>query len=261
VQHITSRQNAIVRRYRDARDRAAVGDPVLLDGAHLVADAIAADLPLRDVVAAEDAVERPELRDLIALLRQAGVAVTTATSAVMAAISPLRSPSVIVALTDPPAAREVTGTSPLVVIAADVQDPGNLGAIVRVAEAAGASGVVAAGRSADPLGWKAVRGSMGSVLRLPVGAAPDSPSAIEGARQHGCRIVATVPRGGRSLFDVDLTRASAIVLGGEGGGLPAAMLDAADERITIPMQEPVESLNVAVTAAVILYEARRQRSQ
>jgi len=78
--------------------------------------------------------------------------------------------------------------------------------------------------------------------------------------RHGCRIVATAPRGGRSLFDAVLTGPVAVLIGGEGEGLAPALLAAADEQITVPMQPPVESLNAAVTAAVIVYEARRQRS-
>jgi len=128
-----------------------------------------------------------------------------------------------------------------------------------VAEAAGATGLVAAGASANPFGWKALRGSMGSALRLPIASALSSDAAIADARRRRCRVVATVPRGGRSLFEADLSGPVAVLIGGEGGGLPAALVDTADERVTIPMQAPVESLNAAVTAALILYEARRQR--
>ena len=81
------------------------------------------------------------------------------------------------------------GARSLVAIAVDVQDPGNLGAIVRVAEAAGGTGVVAAGASANPFGWKALRGSMGSGLRLPMAAGMDAGAAVADARTHGCRIV------------------------------------------------------------------------
>ena len=103
-------------------------------------------------------------------------------------------------------------TAPLVVVAVDVQDPGNVGAIVRVAEAGGATGVIAAGASADPFGWKALRGSMGSALRLPVVRATDTADALADARRHGCRIVATVPRGGRPLFDDRLSTARSPIL-------------------------------------------------
>jgi TrmH family RNA methyltransferase len=84
--------------------------------------------------------------------------------------------------------------------------------------------------------------------------------AIADARRHGCRIVATSPRDGTPLDDADLSGPLAVLIGGEGPGLPPPLVDAADERVTIPMQAPVESLNAAVTAALILYEARRQRT-
>jgi TrmH family RNA methyltransferase len=155
--------------------------------------------------------------------------------------------------------RVFTGDTPLVVIAVDVQDPGNVGAIARVAEAGGATGLIAAGASADPFGWKALRGSMGSSLRLPLAAAT-ADAALAEARRFRCRIIAAVPRDGRPLYDVDLTGAVAILIGGEGPGLVGGVADAADERITIPMDAPVESLNTAVAAAVIVYEARRQRT-
>jgi tRNA G18 (ribose-2'-O)-methylase SpoU len=101
---------------------------------------------------------------------------------------------------------------------------------------------------------------MGSALRLPIASAIEADEAIADARRRGCRIVASVPRGGQSLFDVDLTGPIAVLIGGEGPGLPPSLLDTADERLTIPMQAPVESLNAAVTAALIVYEAHRQRT-
>jgi TrmH family RNA methyltransferase len=100
---------------------------------------------------------------------------------------------------------------------------------------------------------------MGSAFRLPVTphVAPDA--AVEEARRHGCRVVATVPRGGRPLSELDGGVSLAVLIGGEGGGLSNALVDAADDRVTIPMRPPVESLNAAVTAALIVYEAARRR--
>ena len=149
---------------------------------------------------------------------------------------------------------------PLVVVALDVQDPGNLGAIVRVAEAAGATGVVAAGACADPFGWKALRGSMGSALRLPVATVADA-SARPSPTRAGTA-AASSPR--RRAAD---GRSSTIDLRGadrrphrrrRAGPRPDARRAGRRRTLTIPMQAPVESLNVAVAAALILYEARRQ---
>jgi TrmH family RNA methyltransferase len=262
MKRITSRQNPIVARYRAAR-RGEAAD-MLLDGVHLVSDAIAAGVALHDVVVAGDALDRPDLHDLLQRLARAGFDPVIASALVMAALSPVRSSSTIVALAARPAvdaSRLYAGTATLVVGAIDVQDPGNVGAIVRVAEAAGASGVVTGGGSASPFSWKALRGSMGSALRLPVVAGADPAATVADARRHGCRVIATTPRAGRSLFDVDYTGPVAILVGGEGAGLPADLIDAADARVTVPMEAPVESLNAAITAGLIVYEAKRQRER
>jgi TrmH family RNA methyltransferase len=150
--------------------------------------------------------------------------------------------------------------TPLVVVACDVQDPGNIGAMARVAEAAGASGMVAAGESADPFGWKALRGSMGSALRLPIVSDPHVPHALAEARSRGCRLLALSPRAELSIFDSDLRGPLAMLVGGEGAGLPEQVLQQTDIRLRVPMRPPVESLNAAVTAALVLYEASRQRA-
>jgi TrmH family RNA methyltransferase len=120
------------------------------------------------------------------------------------------------------------------------------------------SGLVAAGASADPFGWKALRGSMGSALRLPIATA-SADEALDLARAAGFRIVAMAAHGGRSLFTMDLNGPVAALVGGEGPGLPPEILARADETVSIPMRAPVESLNAAVAAALVAYEAFRQR--
>ena len=262
--HIASRRHPLVARYR-AAGRGHDGAPLLLDGPHLVADALAAGVPLRHAAVAADALVHPEIRAILARLADRHVEVVTASGAVMDLISPVRSASAIVAMADRPAYDEeqvyrAGGPAVLVVIASDVQDPGNVGAIVRVAEAGNATAVLTAGACADPFSWKALRGSMGSALRLPIASHDRADQAVAEARQHGCRIVATTARGGRSLFDVNLQMPIAVLIGGEGAGLAPVLIDTADERVTIPMHAPVESLNAAVTTALVVYEARRQRA-
>ena len=262
MRRVTSRQNPLVARYRAAA-RGDQSAPLLLDGMHLLSEALAAGLRIREAAVA--AGDGPELAAILERLALSQVEVVEASASVMAALSPVRSSSRIVALADRPEAssrshRAGVPRLPLEVVIAGVQDPGNVGAIIRVAEAGGATAVVAAGPSADPFGWKALRGSMGSALRLPVESVPDVSAALAKAKQRGLRIVATVPHGGRPFFAIDYTGPTALVIGGEGAGLEASLMAAADERATIPMQPPVESLNTAVAAALIVYEARRQRA-
>ena len=290
MQRVTSRQNPLVSRYRDVA-HGDVDDVVLLDGVHLVSEALASGIAVREAVVSSEALDRADIEAIVEQLTRYGVEIVAASPMVMDAVSPVRSSSPIVAIAERPAhdaAQLFAGTSmrqtssvasgparpepvegralgaggrtvPLVIIATDVQDPGNVGAIVRVAEAGGASGVVMAGHSADPFGWKALRGSMGSALRLPIIVREQANHVVDEARRHGCRIVATVPRDGQSLFDIDLKSAVAVLIGGEGAGIAQELIDEADVRVTIPMRPPVESLNTAVTAALIVYEARRQR--
>jgi len=192
---ITSRQNPIVARYR-AVAHGDVNGLLLLDGVHLVQDALAAGVPIEHAAVDMDTRERADIMGLVAALTDGGAEVVTVTPLVMGALSPVRSPSAIVAIARRPELdldELYTGPAPLVVIASDIQDPGNLGAIVRVAEAGGAASVLAAGASADPFSWKALRGSMGSALRFPVDRVDDAGQAVAEARKRGCRIVATVP--------------------------------------------------------------------
>ena len=255
---ITSRRNPLVARFRDAAERGSNG-LMLLDGAHLLSEALDAGVEVTDVAIANGAAERPELS---ALRRRVPHAVL-ASDIVIAAMSPARSPSGVVAL----ARRPVEGTpgmfsrgTPLVVIAVDVQDPGNFGALLRSAEAGGATGLIATESGADPFGWKALRGAMGSAFRLPVARVSDGAAAVALARSHGLRVAAAIGRGGTPMSDADLTGPLALVVGGEGSGLLEALVTAADARITIPMTPPVESLNVSVAAALLVFEARRQRA-
>jgi TrmH family RNA methyltransferase len=257
MERITSRQNAVVKEFREAAR--GDSDVILLDGEHLVEEALASGIQLRLVAAAERVSHSAAVRQA----ERAGARVVLVSDSVLAAISPVQSPSGLVALAgrrDAPLDEVFAGGPQLVVMLHDVQDPGNVGAIARAAEACGATGLVCSERTADPFGWKALRGAMGSTLRLPTAAKQSLPNAITHARGAGLRIFATAARGGVPLADCDLRKPAAVILGGEGAGLPADLIELADTRMTIPMQPRVESLNVAVAAALVIYEASRQRA-
>lgn len=148
---------------------------------------------------------------------------------------------------------------PLVVVCADVRDPGNLGAIVRVAGASGAAGVVACSGGVDPYNPKAIRASAGAVFHLPVVTSIDASGAIHALRSAGLRIWATVAHGGSPYDQVDLSGPTALVLGNEASGLPPDIVGMAGGAITVPVRAPTESLNVATTAAVLCFEVARRR--
>ncbi|OFW08547.1 MAG: hypothetical protein A3H96_14820 [Acidobacteria bacterium RIFCSPLOWO2_02_FULL_67_36] len=259
---MTSRHNPAVRRFRELARSRGTGEWMLLDGDHLVEEAIRSGVRL-DLVALAEHMEEERRADIGAHAARAGATCVVVSAPVLAAMSPVKNPSGVVAIGRRPSASldAALSISPQMVLLLDgIQDPGNFGAIVRAAEACGATGIVASEGCADPFGWKALRGGMGSTFRVRVAARQPMAEAIARARHRGARVIAAVPRGGVALPDCDLRTPSAILLGGEGGGLPEALLDAADARVSIPMRAPVESLNVAISAALVLYEAARQRS-
>jgi len=152
------------------------------------------------------------------------------------------------------------GDAALVVVTAAVQDPGNIGTIVRSAEAFGATGVVTTRGSADPWSPKALRASAGSGLRFPILRGMAIPVLLAQLRVAGVKIVAASSHSaGVSGAGADLREAVAIFIGNEGAGLPREIEHVADARISIPMSAGVESLNAGVAASVVLYEAARQR--
>jgi TrmH family RNA methyltransferase len=263
MEAIASRQNPIVKTCR-ALARGGRDAQVLLEGRRLVEDAVAAGVPVRLVAVSARLLDRedPAVGRLLATLEAAGVRVVSATPAVMAAMSPVRTPSGVVAIaerTSAPPERVFAGDAPLVFVLAGLQDPGNVGAVIRAADAAGATGIVACEDTADPFGWKALRGAMGSTFRVPIATGLPVERAVTLARRHGLAVLAATPHRGRLLYETDLRRPVAVVLGGEGGGLPEAVAALADAHLSIPMRPPVDSLNVAVSAALVAYEVYRQR--
>lgn len=277
MERISSRQNAIVKRFRDlARtsrhmpvDTDALGGhamDVLLDGEHLVQEALLCDIAVEIAAFSDKQINNvlsPAAR-LAKDIKKRGGRVVMVSDQVLAAMSPVQHPSGVVAIARarPADVRVVMATVtelPLVLVLAGLQDPGNVGAIVRAAAAFGASGVVAIEASANPFGWKALRGAMGGTFRLPIAARGSLSEVVGSAAELGVRLVAAAPRGGTPLPELDLRKPTAIVLGGEGAGVPQTTMAAVEETVTIPMQPPVESLNVAIAAALILYEATRQR--
>jgi len=264
VRTISSRHNPVVAAFRAL---AATPDPsgqrVLLDGAHLVGEALDAGLGFEVIlVSASRSAAHSEAGRLARELERRGLPIVEADDRAFDAVSPVRSPSGIAAI----ALRTASEPAPLcerpdafVLVVAGVQDPGNVGALLRSAEAGGASGAFVTGASANPFSWKALRGSMGSALRLPIvtGLPPDGIMAE--MRQAGMRTVASVARGGSDPDRVSWKGSVGLWIGGEGPGLSADFVEQCDERVTIPMAPQVESLNAAVAGALLVYAARRQR--
>jgi RNA methyltransferase, TrmH family len=253
---ISSRQNQRLKDIRRLRRRQ--GELALLEGPHLVAEALAVGLSLEEVLATPPFLDSAEGRRLAALLPVPPLAVSPD---LLADLTDADSPRGILAVARLPR----TGVEALparpgrpYLYLDGLQDPGNLGALARVAEAAGAAGLALSPGCAHPNHPRALRASAGSLLRLPVAVEAEA-AALDGhlaALQP--RWAALVPRGGEDLYRASLAGTLVLAVGAEGSGLSPALLARTDLRLTIPMEPAVESLNATVAAALVLFEVRRR---
>ena len=259
---INSRRNPLAQRARAVRDGREKG-LVFVEGVRLCEEALRASLVFEAALYTRALVEDGRGGALLDRLREVCRDTHAASEEVLESVSDTKTPQGLVAL----ARRPETGGEriaravgvPLVVVMHRANNPSNAGAALRVAEAAGATGVVLTKGSTDPLSPKSLRGSMGSAFRLPLWTGPTLAEALQWCAARGIGTVAAAAGARSSHTGLDWTGPRAVVLGPEAGGLSEAELRAADEAVRIPMREPVESLNLATALAVLLYEAARQR--
>ena len=228
---------------------------VAIEGDHLIAEAIRSGMVLKTVFLSE----RRELPRIIPRT----VEVLLLTDEVFSSVVETQSPQGIAALIIPPVRHldAVLSATPLLLITVGLQDPGNLGTLVRSAEAFGATGILTTPGTVNPWNQKALRASVGSIFRMPV-VATDLDQALA-LKSRGIRLLAAVGAddfGNIPVHQADFATPCAILIGNEGAGLPPDWLVIADQRITIPCPGPVESLNAAIAGSLILYEASRQRA-
>lgn len=232
----------------------------MIDGPVLLAEALDAGVRVTDVLATDTA--PPEVLERAA---RAGAQLHAVTAGVLARATDAVSPNglaAIAARVEVPltAAIQAARAGPLALVLDAVSDPGNAGTLVRAAEASGASAVVFCRGSVDPSSPKCVRAAAGALFRLPVAVGGEATEVLEQLRAAGVSSAATVVRDGQPYHQVDLRGPLALVVGSEAHGLEAAVLEAVDLRLTVPMAGPTESLNVAMAGTVVCFEALRQRS-
>ncbi len=257
---VTSASNPLVRRLRALKRQGADDGLCLLEGPKLVEEALAAGATLEVAAGAPRLLRSARGRAVAAALEEAGVRLRWLGDRLLESLSETEASQGLLALARRPRFGEdapFTGV-PLLLVAVGVQNPGNVGALLRTAEAAGATGAFLVEGCADPFSWKALRGSMGSAFRLPHRRA-SAAEALRRLADHGVRALAAVSRDAEAHHRSDLRGAVAFLLGAEGLGLPEDLAAACQGRVRIPMRAPVESLNVSVAAGVLLYEAARQR--
>ena len=257
VRIVQSKHNPRLKELKRALEHAGRDGKAGLEGPNLVREAARAGLRIDTVFAADD---QAALLDELKLGPETEVLL--APRAVLSQVLMTETPQPVAALVEPRQWQwndvlEGHGVL-LVVVLAGLQDPGNVGTILRSAEAFGANGVISLPGTVSIWNPKTVRASAGSVLRVPVVVA-DERVALERLKTAGVTTLATAVQGAHTATKTDLRRAVALIIGNEGNGVPEQLAARADGAITIPCPGPVESLNAAVAASVLLYEAARQR--
>lgn len=252
---ITSLQNPQVKRLvrlRGRREREAEG-LLMIEGARELSRAAAAGVRLREVFCCPE-LYSPEAQELHGEL-PAG---TPLSRAAFEKVSGRENPDGLIGLAAlPTPALPAPGPEALVVVLHGLEKPGNVGAILRTADAAGADAVLVLGRGADPYGPNVIRASQGAVFSVPTVALPEA-EALAWLADHQFQTVACTPDASRDYWDVALTGRTALLLGTEHQGLPPEWRGT-DLAVKIPMHGQADSLNVATAAALVLYEAVRQR--
>jgi TrmH family RNA methyltransferase len=276
VEKITSRQNPLVKRFRRVR-AGADHHLVFLEGVRLVEEAMKAGVHFESIAFTSSLEANERGLVLMDALQKVPCRGAHISQLVMEAIADTESPQGVAAIVSRPyfSGEQVFAAEPqLVVIADQLQDPGNLGSLIRTAEGAGATGLITTRNTVDPFNHKSLRGSMGAALRLPVAAGLTPGEIADLCKKHDVRLMSSSatphpPRGAIedaalvetviTYTDVDFVAPAALIVGREASGVSEDASLQADLFIHIPMADGVGSLNVSAAGAVILYEAARQR--
>ena len=265
MQKVTSRSNEKVKLLRAVRD-GREPELVFIEGTRLAAEALETDIIIRLAAVSSDTIAREDERELLERISNRSAEVIEIPRAMFDQIGDTATPQGIILIGERPhqgpeslvrAISEGDFEIPVVVYLHRVNNPANLGAVIRTAEAAGAVGVITSAGSADAFSPRSLRGSMGSAFRLPVWEKAEFGDIERFCSENSLKVIATTLSQATDHRQIDWNRPILLAFGPEADGLPAEILDRADERTAIKMRPPVESLNLAISCGVILFEARR----
>jgi len=262
---ITSKSNPAIKEIRllkQAKYRHARGE-YFIEGVRLVEEALQQAVPVRKIAHSPRLMKTERGAELLSTARKKipGAEWLYLSDEVLAITSDTQSHQGVLAVlkVKERSWEELWQREGIIILLYELQDPGNLGTIFRVADAGGAAGLILGQGTMDPYNPKVVRASMGSLFRLPFLVIQDFGSCLKILRTKGYRILASVIRGEPSFWEVDFSRPTAVLFGQEGAGLSKDLVGAADGSFTIPMSPSAESLNVAMAAGLVIYEAWRQK--
>ncbi len=244
----------------------------LAEGFHLIREAVRSGLTVRTVYADESVIEggRVAGRTLERFLEETGeggIRSVLLSGPLFAKVSSTETPQGVIAAVEKPPADETRaetiagrpGDGKRILVLDRLQDPGNLGTLLRTADAAGFDGVLLVKGTADPYSPKVLRATQGSLFRLRFGFTEGAEETLRVLKEARKTVLVSVLNDARPVYEVPMKRDFALVIGNEGGGVSEELIRGADERVTIPMEGETESLNASIAGAVLLFESVRQR--
>jgi TrmH family RNA methyltransferase len=233
---------------------------VVVEGPELLSVAMDTGAPVEAVYVAPEGRATPAVADVVARAFDAGVRVFDLAPGVVERVADTVNPQPLLAVVGfTTATLDAVRHASMLVVCVDVRDPGNAGTMIRTADASGMDAVICCDGTVDPTNPKTVRASAGSLFHIPVVAGGEPEMVIETVRSWGFTTVGTAVRAGVDYAAFDWRRPTALVFGNEASGLSESMLAGLDAQVSIPMAGKAESLNVSVAAAVLCFEALRQR--
>lgn len=265
AEYITSLQNQYIKlaaalKQKKYRDETGL---FVIEGIRLVEEAARSHYRVDTCLYTLKAMEQKRVQDILNKLEKSGTRMLRVSDEAYNKVTDTEQPQGIMALVEKfhPDMSDVlsSGNLPLLLVLDHLQDPGNVGSAIRSADASGCTGVILSHGCADLYAGKTVRSTMGSLFHLPVLENVDLTDFLAVCKSNKVDIMVTALDGARVHFHVDFTRPVAIIFGNEGNGVNASLLASADEHLYIPLKGKAESLNVSAAAAIILYEAVRQR--
>ena len=264
IRAITSRDNSLLRLARAVRDGKDT-EYIFVEGLRLCEEALRSALELEAVIVSEELLRKERAATTIGELDHAAQRNASVSEKLLESISYTKTPQGIVVLARRPDSSEkrlaaAVDKNSLLVVLHQINNPVNVGAILRTAEAAGASGVIATRNTSDPFSPKSLRGAMGSAFRLPIWTSPTYEQMVEWCHKRQLQTVCADAEAPLAHTAFDWTSGTALILGPESTGLTDAETKSASQVVSIPMQGAVESLNVSVAAGILLFEAARQRA-
>lgn len=260
MQVITSKDNELVKNIRKLKDKKyrEIENKYMIEGIKLIEEAVEEKADIDTIIVCENCVENNTIEQKL-LYEIAKYNCVYVDEKVFNAISEVSNPQGILAVVKKENKEEnINFNEDIIVVLDGIQDPGNLGTILRTVDSCGLSQIILSGKTADAYNPKVVRSTMGAIFRVNVIISEDLPKTLKELKKHKFKVLATSLETKNSIYDIDYSK-KAIVIGNEANGVSKEVLELADEKAKIPMLGKTESLNASVATSVILYEYVRRK--